>query len=199
MITLTIPVDMLRAVSYAAPSKDIRYHLNGVLVEVRNKHLTLVATDGHRLHAGYCGDVSAPDLRLSIPIGTVTTALRTCRNVDKTLALVDLGDEGRRLGDVLFRPVDGRFPDWRQIVPRRTDDAQHLPVLSGEYVADVQKAAAALGGKKTPGLMAWSTNDGSGALLKVDASANFIAVVMGIRRDRCGEHMNEGIAPSWAI
>lgn len=41
----------LNAVKHAAPTRDARYYLNGVRVELEDVHAMFVATDGHRLAA----------------------------------------------------------------------------------------------------------------------------------------------------
>ena len=41
--------DTLRQVDFSMAQQDIRYYLNGLLIEVKDKKLNIVGTDGHRL------------------------------------------------------------------------------------------------------------------------------------------------------
>ena len=40
-------LNAIKAVNHLSETKDIRYYLNGILVEATKTHTTLVATDGH--------------------------------------------------------------------------------------------------------------------------------------------------------
>ena len=47
--TVSFNPKWLKAAAMIAARRDIRYYLNGVLVEVFEKEARLVATDGHRM------------------------------------------------------------------------------------------------------------------------------------------------------
>ena len=41
--------DLIDQTSFAMASQDVRYYLNGILIEIEGAKVNLVATDGHRL------------------------------------------------------------------------------------------------------------------------------------------------------
>ena len=117
---LPLAKNQLRAALSHAAVKDIRYYINGVLLEVcANGDVHLVATDGHRI---FCGLVLNPQwtdtpqkgpFSMIIPFDTVKAA--TKGKGDVTLSA--LPDGRYSLGDSIFSPVDGKFPDWRRVIP----------------------------------------------------------------------------------
>ena len=42
--------DLIDQTSFAMASQDVRYYLNGILVEIEGSNVNLVATDGHNWH-----------------------------------------------------------------------------------------------------------------------------------------------------
>ena len=47
---MNIPRNALKAVSLAMANRDVRFYLNGLLIQCSGRTVRLVATDGHRLH-----------------------------------------------------------------------------------------------------------------------------------------------------
>lgn len=134
--TITIPTDLLKAAAVCASTDQHRYYLNGVFVD---PHGYLVSTDGHRL---FCAQI---DLDTAHPVGTIIPndaikkALTGFKDVIITLT-------PNRLGDTLYTPVDGTFPDWRRVVP--TDVSGAIAQFDPAYVGDFGKVAKILGDKK---------------------------------------------------
>lgn len=129
---------------------DIRYFLNGVLFEVcADGSVHLVATDGHRLFAGLvCRlDGSNPDeqkgpFSLIIPSDTVKAAIKGAGRF-KDIMLSAMPDGRYMLGDTVFIPVDGKFPDWRRVRPdfsATTNTVQTPGQFNWQYLADANKA-----------------------------------------------------------
>ena len=50
MHSLKVKISDIRAVSFAMAKKDLRFVLNGMLVETNGADVRLVCCDGHRLH-----------------------------------------------------------------------------------------------------------------------------------------------------
>lgn len=131
---ITIPVQQLKAVAIGAATKDVRYYLKGVLMEVTTcGDIHLVATDGEmmvigRSSAQWTGEAQKGPWSMIIPIDAIKTALKGCKQPMITLAT--MGDR-YMLGDVLFVPVDGHFPAWRRVYPSNPcgEMAQYDPDL----------------------------------------------------------------------
>lgn len=123
---LAIPGDRLAAcmarVSYAMAKQDVRYYLNGMLLEWKAGSLLLVATDGHQLAAiGTQVGVDGGDGQVILPADTVAALGRLGQEageeelrIDIAPNLVHVAMEGREL---ISKLIDGRYPDWRRVVP----------------------------------------------------------------------------------
>ena len=127
---LTIKTHQLKAATHTAAVKDIRFYLKGVLIErCTNGDVHIVSTDGACLFAGLIADpvVDCSQVgpwRMIIPIDAVKTA---CKTKNPVITLVPMPDGRYTLGDVVFTPVDGTFPDWRMVA--------HYPSIEAQPVA----------------------------------------------------------------
>jgi DNA polymerase-3 subunit beta len=113
---------LLSRVQYAMAVQDIRYYLNGMLLSVQGKRLTVAATDGHRLA------VDAADLQEEVSEGMDVILPR--KTVLELIKLLGDGEEPIHVqvnqSQVVFRRpdfelrskvVDGKFPDWQRVIP----------------------------------------------------------------------------------
>lgn len=117
---LNIKVNELKATTFCAATKGIRYYLNGVCLQIRGEQGYLISTDGSCLFAGKMTmewqDVPQKGpWDMIIPLKTIKAALKGAKG---TVALVALPDGRYSLGGVIFAPVDGKFPDWQRVIPR---------------------------------------------------------------------------------
>ncbi|WP_295802299.1 DNA polymerase III subunit beta [uncultured Microbulbifer sp.] len=117
---------LIEATSFAMAQQDVRYYLNGLLLECRPQQLRAVATDGHRL--ALC-DRDAPGLNVSAPIQAIVPrkgVLELARLLEDTdeSAEVVLGNNHIRVNSGQFtftsKLVDGKFPDYERVLPRST-------------------------------------------------------------------------------
>ena len=163
---LNIQHSTLKALLVFAADKDIRHYLNGVCVDVRvatdtrPADVTLVATDGVILlaHPVPLDDVEGvleagqyiiprEALEAIAPAKAGRTALPVKIAIVTPAPTVDA--EGRTVaprteieitGATTLRtaPIDGRFPDWRRVMPRK---ASGVPALfDGRLIARIAKA-----------------------------------------------------------
>lgn len=135
----------LKAVSHAMATQDIRYYLNGVLIECNGAQTRLVATDGHRLHAV----VQETTALLVEPVSFIIPAdlVRMClkaklpRGSKDEAVIVLTFDQGKieaRLPDgtsVMGMAVDGKFPDYCRLIPRGKLELSPA-VINPEYALD---------------------------------------------------------------
>lgn len=111
--------------------QDVRYYLNGLLLELEPRRLRAVSTDGHRLALAEL----APELQLEAP----TQVIVPRKGVQEMLRLLDhsedpvavqLGSGHIRveLPEIRFtsKLIDGRFPDYQRVIP--ADDGPHAEV-----------------------------------------------------------------------
>jgi DNA polymerase-3 subunit beta len=112
----------LSQVSFAMAVHDIRYYLNGVLFVVEGKHLSLVATDGHRL-AYACADLDQdiPRQEVILPRKTVIEIQRLLSDKDEPLQMQFAGNQAKFLFnsmEFVSKLVEGRFPDYNRVIPK---------------------------------------------------------------------------------
>ena len=145
----TLKINHLKAVFNAAPTEESRYYLCGVQVEITAKGTTLVATNGHMLLAAH--DAHAETSRLDEPVSLIIPAdIVKGFKPARGQTMVELSTEdGKtwRLGNTLFQPVDGTFPNWRRVVPKETPEALSVTDVWFEpkYQLAMYKAAKELG------------------------------------------------------
>lgn len=195
MQTLQISVAALKAVSLAAAKKDIRCYLNGVLVERVKNSLFIVGTDGSRLHAYNLGENFGEDFQVIIPAESIKKALT---GEKRDSVVLSLSAENNSLNGLQFNPLDGRFPDWRRVIPRKvetTDLSDNFKIknLNSEFLSDLGKASKLLGNKFggiTLHCMGFSW------LVKIPTDSNFVAVIMPLRTNKDDECLNNS-APEW--
>jgi DNA polymerase-3 subunit beta len=111
---------------FAMAQQDVRYYLNGMLWELNDKQLRVVATDGHRLamctlpqKVGVDGDI-----QVILPRKGVLELARLLLEEDAEIAIV-IGSNHIRAttNDFTFtsKLVDGKFPDYQRVLPRSPD------------------------------------------------------------------------------
>ena len=118
---------LISSTSFAMAQQDIRYYLNGLLLEVANGRVRAVATDGHRLALN---DATSADIRVSetqqiiLPRKAVNELLRLLDDSD-TPVQVQMGSNHIRLSTPAMgftsKLIDGRFPDYHRVVPQNGD------------------------------------------------------------------------------
>ena len=112
--------------SFAMAQQDVRYYLNGMLLEIQSNLLRTVATDGHRL--AMCSrpiDVAvSQSQKLIVPRKGILELSRLLDDSDEPVSLT-LGSTHVRAhtGDFTFtsKLIDGKFPDYERVVPRNGD------------------------------------------------------------------------------
>lgn len=139
-LKFSIPQGRLRRLiertGFAMAQQDVRYYLNGMLLEASTGRLRAVATDGHRL--AMCmleADVDqAEKHQVIVPRKGILELSRLLTEPEEPVNVV-LGQHHIRAttGDFTFtsKLVDGKFPDYERVLPRHGDklvlgERQHL-------------------------------------------------------------------------
>ena len=124
--TLEVPQQdfrrLLEKTHFSMAQQDVRYYLNGTLLETSPKLLRSVATDGHRL--ALCeielGSGGQTGQQVIIPRKGVLELQRILGNEDQNLQLAIGTNHVRvQIGEVRFtsKLIDGRFPDYTRVIP----------------------------------------------------------------------------------
>jgi len=118
--------EMIQQVAFAASTDEARPVLMGVLIQVEKDNITMAAADGFRLSVRKA-TLSAPapaPLTAIIPARALVELARVAADGEESVLMVV--PKGR--GQVVFRVkdvevvsqlIDGTFPDYQQIIPRK--------------------------------------------------------------------------------
>lgn len=218
---LTIKSGYVKALLLIAAKQDIRRYLNGIAIDVRQNgdvvDAALVATDGHRLLALALDqeDIEAPLVGNWIIDRALLESVKPVKvgktefplTLSLTIAEPSQDSEGR---NCLANPVvtlrgattaagtvaDGRFPDWRRVMPATSDG------ISGQYDHEYLYSMGTVGRllfadtKQTASVI---HHNGNGAALVTFPGAPFaIGVIMPMRVGvEAGPVPHPGL-PTWA-
>ncbi|GAB4296615.1 MAG: DNA polymerase III subunit beta [Thiohalomonadaceae bacterium] len=114
---------LLDQTHFCMANQDVRYYLNGMLLEMKGGQLRTVATDGHRLAISEtdCPEVAGEERQVIIPRKGVLELIRLLGDGEAQCELT-VGSNHIRvaLGDVVMtsKLVDGRFPDYERVIPK---------------------------------------------------------------------------------
>ncbi len=144
---------LLDKTHFAMAQQDVRYYLNGLLLETSDKSLRAVATDGHRLAMADIEVLSsdAAGKQVIVPRKGVIE-LQRLLSKDGELTL-EFGDNHVRaqVGDIRFtsKLIDGRFPDYQRVVP---DNAKNIITADREALRQALSRTAILSNEKYRGI-----------------------------------------------
>lgn len=146
--------NLLARTAFSMAQQDVRYYLNGLLLEVDEQYLRAVATDGHRL--ALC------DLKAQFAVNglqQVVVPRKSVLELQRLLGeredevLVELGanhvrvsSDGIRLTSKL---IDGRFPEYERVVPKGGDK---IMIASRAELYEALHRAAILSNEKYRGV-----------------------------------------------
>lgn len=166
---------------------DIRFYLNGVQIEATRKETRVIATDGHRLtvmrYAPPDGNALGKLEKVAFIVPRDDVLKMKATGTGKTHAIdIDVPDDLKGefratgpMGVVVFRAVEGVFPDYRRVIPKECDGK--ATQINGQYLADMQKSAKILLGSDSVHVDHSST----GACLVRATTPDFVGVIMGMR------------------
>jgi len=153
---------LFNQVFYAMAQQDIRFYLNGLLVVVDGQHLTVVATDAHRLAVATraCESLTLeqPHREVILPRKAVMELQRLLADSDELVSIEVAVNQARfrfiddkeAAVELVTKLVEGKFPDWRRVIPQNhqrrvtigrdsfTRALNRVAILTGEKFRAVQ-------------------------------------------------------------
>ena len=130
IIAMLINSAYIKAILLACAKKDVRYYLNGILIN--EKHI--VGTNGHRLHAiSHGGDWQH---------GPVILPREACEIALKGKTK-ELEVTNSSIGVVSYTPVQGTYPDYLRVMPNMSvplDIGAMCCAARPEYLKDAAEA-----------------------------------------------------------
>ena len=167
--------EMVRRTSFATDVDSSRYALGGVLMELVGDEVLAVGTDGRRLacmrgQGKSVGGHQTSGNTTIIPVKSLTLMERSIGDKEETVHIAS------RANDVLLRTsrctvysrlVEGRYPNWRQVLPKR-DNSVKVDFNVGPFFTAIRQAAI-VADSETRGL---DFEFGNGSLILSAKTAN---------------------------
>lgn len=117
---------LIEKTQFAMAIQDVRYYLNGLLLEMNQNQIRAVATDGHRLALSEadCSLDQDTGLQVILPRKAVLELARLLSDSDEQIE-VDVSSNHIRfmMGETSFtsKLIDGKFPDYQRVIPTNMD------------------------------------------------------------------------------
>lgn len=113
--------DLIEQTSFAMASQDVRYYLNGILVEIEGSNVNLVATDGHRL--AWASETLDKELSESKLILPRKSALELQKLLNLFPGEINLSFSSNQI--LIFsdefrfvsKLIEGNYPDYQKVFP----------------------------------------------------------------------------------
>lgn len=133
---------------FATDTESSRYALGGLLLEINDTAVTMVGTDGRRLAKmeGKIEILGEPRLPSSMTIIPAKSALLIERMLgqDESMVKIRLGENEIQVkdGETVFssRLVEGRFPKWRDVIPK-VSQSKTIDLIVGPTYAALRQAS----------------------------------------------------------
>ena len=114
---------LLEDTMFSMAQQDVRYYLNGLLLELEKNSLRAVATDGHRLASKEISvktGIEEPQ-QIIIPRKGVIELIRLLDGEDKNVSIEVSQNHIRVSKEKLqftSKLIDGKFPDYQRVIPK---------------------------------------------------------------------------------
>jgi DNA polymerase III subunit beta len=134
---------LLDKTHFSMAQQDVRYYLNGMLLEIAGNVLRTVATDGHRL--AYCETTleaaASTAQQVIVPRKGVLELQRLLSGEGAVELAVGTNHIRVQIGDIRFtsKLIDGRFPEYGRVIP--ADPPKQIKADRDMLRAALQRAA----------------------------------------------------------
>ena len=135
---------LLKQVEFAMAQQDIRYYLNGLLLEVNENKLNLVGTDGHRLSFTSSTLTQTYDKTdVILPRKTVVELIKLLDDSPEEVSIeINAGQVNFAFNEIrlISKVIDGKFPDYHRVIPtghQNTFSVNRVAVLTAMQRASI--------------------------------------------------------------
>lgn len=145
-MTVEIPGNLLvagiRSTEFCADTSSTRYQLGGVAFDLGGGVLTFVATDGRRLGAFELSVTSNEKITCIVPQRACRMLAGVCQSDTVATITLSMNNLMVQSGNctVTTRLVEGRFPNWRQVVPSIKESVE-VQLQATQFSIALQQAA----------------------------------------------------------
>ena len=152
---------LLANTEFAMAQQDVRYYLNGLLLEIANDTLVAVATDGHRLafdETKIKTKIDQPK-QIIVPRKGVTELIRLLQTTKETTSIrISKNHIQAKTGHLAFtsKLIDGKFPDYQKVIP---EPSEAIVVADREALKNSLERVSILSNEKYRGVrIAFASN-----------------------------------------
>ncbi len=124
-------LSLIRHTAFAVSTEESRPVLNGVLWELRDGEMRMVATNGHRL--AKMKIAAGPSLETTTQLIVPPAALQQVQRLFSEEDEIRVAREGNHLGfgsdttEVYTRLIEGSYPNYEQVIPKDNDRIALVP------------------------------------------------------------------------
>lgn len=152
---------------FAMAQQDVRYYLNGMLLEINSDHIRTVATDGHRLAVN---TIKKPHDNLNIsaliPRKAVLELIRLLEDTEEELN-ISVSSNSIRAHNNEFtftsKLLEGNYPSYDRVIPKNGDK---IIVLNRDHIKQAFNRASILSNEKFRGIRVELDNNA----MRIDAN-----------------------------
>ena len=145
--------NLLKQVDFSMAQQDIRYYLNGLLIEIKDNNLNIVGTDGHRL-SFTSATLKDPckNIQVIVPRKTIVELVKLLSDSDDN---VEVGITNNQVNfnfndiDLITKVIDGKFPDYSRVIP---NGHENIFDIDRETLLDAMLRASILSNDKYRGI-----------------------------------------------
>ena len=148
--------NLMEKVSFSMANQDVRYYLNGLLLELTETKLVAVSTDGHRLAVSeFSFDTKNTEkpLKIIVPRKGILELTRLLDGSSELPVVLQISDNHIRVNkdNIRFtsKLIDGKYPDYQAAIP---SNSSHTIELDREQFRDTLARVAILSNEKFRGI-----------------------------------------------
>ena len=144
---------LLKQVDFAMAQQDIRYYLNGLLIEIKEKNINIVGTDGHRLSfTSTALKEPSKNIQVIIPRKTIVELVKLLSDTDDPINISFTNNQVNfKFNDIdlITKVIDGKFPDYSRVIP---EGHTNIFNIDRELLLDAMLRASILSNDKYRGI-----------------------------------------------
>lgn len=136
--------NMIRQTIFSCATEESRPVFNGILLQIENSTIRLVATDTHRLAYMISEVTNAEEIHFSgiVPSKTLAEIYRLLKDEDEVVNISYSNNQVVfQFGSIYLvsRLIEGQFPNYKQVIPQTCETKVHLSVK--EFLDAVERAS----------------------------------------------------------
>jgi len=138
-------LEMIKMTSFCVGREELSYVFSGILFEIFESKINLVATDGKRLSfiQRPLPSTQPPinnKIKFILPIKSVYEVQKIIKDKEEVFIFVKGNDIGFDVKDTILitKTIEGEFPDYSQYIPQPTQDI--LTLKRSEFLSSLKRA-----------------------------------------------------------